>query len=307
VAGQQRAHRGERRVAVGRNAGEQFVPVEQLHVEVAGGAGDRLDPLERRALAGQLVGRERPLQLAQDGAAAADRDPEVVEELGVVVGQRAGQVGFDHAGEVTQHPHGRLVGAVVGPQRHADLGADAAGVAPRRGHRLVGHGGRRLDEARLAREHPHDPRQWARVAEHARHLEPGRERPRLGPGVERRVRGQSHPHDRLGVGVEDPESLDVDLHAGEREQGPHLDDRPEPVAQGALRQVTRQPAAMAARWAGHSRRPGPVTQHEDVAGAPSLERQIEARGAEAAVGGVDDRVRHRRRGVGRDVEPLAEV
>ena len=223
-------------------AGQQVVPVEQLDVEVAGGPGDRLDPLEGVALPGQRLGGEGARQLAQHRAAAPHRHPQVVEELGVEVGERAGQVGLDHAGQVAQHRHRRLVGALVGAQVDPYLGADALGIAPRCGDGLVGQAGGRVDQARLGRQHRHHPGQRLGVAEHAGDLEPGRERHRLRRRVERRVGGQPHAHDGLEVGVAHRSGCTSARTWASGQQRPHLDDRGQAVAAADPR-AGRSPAS----------------------------------------------------------------
>ena len=147
---------------------------------------------------------------------------------------------------------------------------------------------------------------WPGVPEHARHLEARGQGPGLGPGVERGVGGEPQADDGLGVGVEDAQRLDVDLDPGEREQRPHVDDRAEAVAERTLRQVAGEPAPVPTGRPPHRRRARAVVEHEDVACPVGLEGQVESLGAEAPVGGVDDRVGDRRRRVGDDVEALAE-
>ena len=118
---QERSDGRERRVTLDRDARHQVVPVQQLDVEVTGGARDRLDPAERVALGGQGFGREGALELAQHRAAPPHRHAQVVEELGVEVGKRPRQVGLDHPRQVAEHRHPRPVGALVGAQVDPNL------------------------------------------------------------------------------------------------------------------------------------------------------------------------------------------
>ena len=79
---------------VGQPGGE-VAELEQLHVEVARRPGDPLQLLEAVAKDAQRLGREDAAQLALQRARAAHRDAQVVQELRVGVGERAGQVRVD--------------------------------------------------------------------------------------------------------------------------------------------------------------------------------------------------------------------
>ena len=182
----------------------------------------------------ELLGRERPLQLAQDRPAAAHRDPEVVEELGVVVGQGAGHVGLDHAGQVARARArrpcrcDRRVGSATRTLVRMPPGSppDAATASSA----MVDGGSTSPPSVASS---PTTARQRARVAQHPGDLEPGGERAGLGPGIQRGVGGEAQADDGLGVAVEHAQRLDVDLDPGQREQRPHLDDRAERGRAGA--------------------------------------------------------------------------
>ena len=89
----------QQRVEVGLHLGRerrlQRGEVEQVDVEVAQVAGDRLDALELLAEVLQALGVDR-LELALQRARAADGDAQVVQELRVDVLERAGEVVVDH-------------------------------------------------------------------------------------------------------------------------------------------------------------------------------------------------------------------
>ena len=94
--------RSQRRQLVGALAGH-LVPLEQLHVEVAQRPGDRLHPLELRPQPRARRRRVHAPQLAQHRARAADRDPQIVQELRVDVVEHALDV---RLGDVRQrHQH----------------------------------------------------------------------------------------------------------------------------------------------------------------------------------------------------------
>ena len=180
VPDQQRPHGRQGRVAFDRDGRDQVVPVQQLDVEVTGGARDRLNPAEGVSLRGQRFGREGALELPQHRAAAPHRHAQVVEELGVDVGERPRQVGFDHPGQVAENRHRRPVGALVGAQVDANLGPDPLRISTHGGDGLVGEADRGVDQTTLRSppDRRRDLAQRLRVAEDAADVHAGRERHR---------------------------------------------------------------------------------------------------------------------------------
>ena len=89
----------------------QLRPLEQLDVEVAHRAGQRLRPLQLVAHVRAGLRVVHVLELAQDGARAADRDAQVVQELGVEVLERPREVRLRDLVQAAEHERGRGVGA----------------------------------------------------------------------------------------------------------------------------------------------------------------------------------------------------
>ena len=179
------------------------------------------------------------------------------------------------------------------------------GVAARGGDGLVGHAGGRGDQPGLGGERRHHPGQRAGVAEHAAHLDAGRQRGGRALGVESGVGRHPQPHDRLGVLVAHVEAAHVGPHPGQRQQRPHLDHRGEVVAQGPA----GRSAAIhrRARPAGAGDRRGAGLRAQDQRGVPGpLEHQVQAGVADPAVGRVDHHEGHGGGGPGLDVEALGQ-
>ena len=164
-----------------------------------------------------------------------------------------------------------------------------------------------LDQARLGREQLHDPGEGPRVAEHAGCTSSaGRERHRVGAGVERGVRGEPQPHDGLERRGCAPQRLHVGLDPGERQQRPHLDDRRQLVAQRAGRQVVESASAVRGRRAAVDRRRPARSRRTSVASPAPARAQVEPGGARrrSAVSSTV-KVTERRGGIDGEVERVA--
>ena len=171
AGGQQAAQRLELGARAVGQRGCERVEVEQVDVEVAHRARDLLEPPEVAPRGGQRLGREHARELALDRARAPHRDAEVVQELGVDVGQRAREVGLDRRQQVgrgrSRPPRRR---ARRRSSAHARLGRDARRVAAGGDHRLVVERlGRRDQPEVVLQRAPHAP-QRAVVAAHAEHV-----------------------------------------------------------------------------------------------------------------------------------------
>ena len=137
LLGQQLLERIEVARHVRRKRGAEAVEVEQVDVEVARGARDRLQPAKAVAEVLERLPLEHALQLTLQRARASHGHAQVVEELAVGVGERAGQVGLDRQHELAEHLNGGGVGALVGPQRDVEPPGHAARHAAGHGNRLV--------------------------------------------------------------------------------------------------------------------------------------------------------------------------
>jgi hypothetical protein len=103
------------------------VEVEQVHVQIPGRRGQVADPLELgREERGLALGQAAPAgqgvaEELQGAAGAPDRDPQVVQELGIGVGQNAGDVRLDGVEQPEQNRRGRLAGRLGGGDDRVDL------------------------------------------------------------------------------------------------------------------------------------------------------------------------------------------
>ncbi len=265
----------------------ELAELEQLHVEVAGRAGDRLQLLEAVAKRAQRLGREHAAQLALQGARAPHRDAQVVEELGVGVGERAGRVELDDLEQAPQDDDRGLVRAGVRIQRDAQLRRDPADDPADRRDRVVLHGARRRHEPHRAAQQLGQLAQLAVIAEHADDVQARRERDPRPIACERDRLLDAQAHDDLAEVVEDVHRQLAAAHAHDRRERAHLEQRLEALAQRAGGEIAREQPRGAAleavrRLLGSGRG---IDQREPAAGLG--ERQAGA--AHAAVERVPER------------------
>ncbi len=93
-------------------------PLDLVHVEVAGRPRDRAEPAEILAGALAHVVGEHPTGVGEHDASPTHGDTQVVEELGIDVGDGAVPVGEHRVAEVGQHGPVPVDGPVARRQRH---------------------------------------------------------------------------------------------------------------------------------------------------------------------------------------------
>ncbi len=232
----------------GRHQGVgHLVVVQQVDVEIPGRRGQVTEPLELGAEPGRHAGGQGVPGELERGPGPPDRDPQVVQELGVDVPDGAGHVGLQGVQQLQQH---RLEGGPGGHVR-AEVDTDLVGV----GLGALARGGQgRVQRAGWAAVGPGrggqqlaDPLGLGLVSADRDHPEPGRQ-----PGLRRLAdRGlvRPDPGDRLRVRVEDPEVLDGAGSPGGGQQGPDPGHRADGRGDGTGRQVVGQGRpGQPARW-----------------------------------------------------------
>ena len=222
----------------GHQGSGHLTVVQQVDVEIPGGRGQVAQPLELRTEPGRQAGGQHVPGDLERGPGPPDRNPQVVQVLGVDVTDGAGHVGLKGVQQLQQD------GLQGGPGGHARAEPDADLVAVSLGALAGGGEGGVQRAARVAIEPGRggqqlaDPLGLGLVATHRGDLQPGRQLGR------RRVvhRGPVHPDpgDRLGVRVEDPQILDGAGGPGHGQQGPDPGHRADHGGHRARRQVLGQ-------------------------------------------------------------------
>ena len=270
--------------------GLQRGEVEQVDVEVAQLAGDRLDALELLAEVLEALGVDR-LELALERARAAHGDAQVVQELRVDVLDRAREVVVDHLEQAGEHGRGGRARGLLGIEREVELGARPRGRSAGGGDRLVDQRDRRLGQAERVGEQGVDALELPVVAAHGgRGHAPAQTL--VGLDVE--------PDHRLLVGVEHAERDLARAHPRHRHQRAHLDHVGEVVVevvgevaveQAVLRTRGRRARRerLAGRALGQRQLPAAVAQREPRLVQAAVEGVVERAGArpDAAGGHVD--------------------
>ena len=279
------AQRLELRRALGRERRDELVPAEQLDVEVADRAGERLDPLELAAHVRAPPGLVHAVELAQHRAGAPHRDAQVVEELRVEVGDRPGHVGLGDPGQRLQHRRGGVIGARARLQRHARLRGHATGAPADGRDRLVEDVMAGGLEPQPVTQDPQRAGVLVVVAEHRLHGQPRGERYPLGVG--HRLGALDHePHHRLGIAVEHRQRQHARAQPHHRHERAHLEHVVEPPPQRPRRQLARQEAAPGLDLDAPGRRARLVHGEHPAAAAPGRALGPQARGAQPPVEAV---------------------
>ena len=125
---------------------------------------------------GALGGVMHALELAQHRACAPDRHAQVVQELGVEIGERAGHVGLRDPGHLRKHVRRGGVRARTAGQLDARLRRQAVQSPADSHHRLVVDVVVHRLEAEPVAQHAQRPLVLVVVAEHRLHDQPRRER-----------------------------------------------------------------------------------------------------------------------------------
>jgi hypothetical protein len=301
---QQRAQRLELGGPVGRERRDELVPAEQVDVEVADRAGERLHPLELVAHMRALLFLVHGVELAQHRAGAPHRHTEVVEELRVEVGDRAGHVGLGDPRQHAQHRGGGLVGAGARGQRDARLRRDAARATADGRDRLVEHVALRWLEPEPVAQHVQRARVLAVVAEHGLDGQPRGER--RAPGVRHRLGALDHqPHHRLRIAVEHRQRQHARAQPHHRHERAHLEHVGEPPPHRPRRQLAGEVAGCRLDLGVPGRR-ARLVEGQDAAAAPGRAFGAQARRAQPAVEGVEQDAVLGARAADFELEPLGE-
>ena len=283
---QQAAQRLEVRGALARERRDELVPLEQLDVEVAHGPGQRLHPPELGPQMGALAGVVHALELAQHRARAPDRHAQVVEELGVEVGERAGDVGLGDLGQPREHLRGGSVRARAGGELDARLGGEAVGAPADGLDRLVVDVAPGGLEAEPVAQDAQRPLVLVVVAEHRLHDEPRGERNPL-RGLDRLGALDHQPHHGLGVAVEHRHRDDRAADPHHREERALLEHAGQPPAHRPRRQLARQVAAGGLDVRAPRRRARLVDGEQRPGTTPGRPLRAQARRPQATVGAVE--------------------
>ena len=253
---------------------------------------------------GALLGVVHPLELAQDRAGAPHRHAQVVEELGVEVGDRARDVGLGDRGELGEHVGGGRIGARAGGERDLRLRRHPAEAPAGRDDRLVEHRVLRGLEPEPLAQHPQRPLEVAVVAEHRLDRQPRRQRDVLRAG-DRLAPLDHEPHHRLAVAVDHRQGQHAAAQAHHRQQRAHLEHLREPPPHRAVGQLARQVSLRRRHLDLAPRRAG-LVDREHPAAAPRRAFGSQPGGAQAAVEAVEHEPILGARAAGLEREALGE-